>query len=164
MVNQYQDERSQPIFSLIDTGRVMKMPFNGLKLVDYATSHIAGYSKDGKAKGTRMSVRAISRFFDLGIDQWEPAGVEPPSNPVIQLDGSEKPEEQVLSEAILSTYQIESDDKALRENPHLFEQLRGDYPVRREFDSYSIRARNVEADVIEKLRKLGFECNSLNPV
>lgn len=36
MVNQFQDERSQPIYSVIDKGRVMKMPFNGLSLLDYA--------------------------------------------------------------------------------------------------------------------------------
>lgn len=36
MVNQYQDERSQPVYSLIDTGRNMKMPFDNLKLLDYA--------------------------------------------------------------------------------------------------------------------------------
>lgn len=36
MVNQYQDEKSQPVYSVIDTGRVMKMPFNGLSLLDYA--------------------------------------------------------------------------------------------------------------------------------
>ncbi|WP_317174328.1 DUF58 domain-containing protein [Aegicerativicinus sediminis] len=36
MVNQYQDERSQPIYSVIDKGRIMKMPFNGLSLLDYA--------------------------------------------------------------------------------------------------------------------------------
>ena len=36
MVNQYQDEKSQPIYSIIDKGRVMKMPFDGLSLVDYA--------------------------------------------------------------------------------------------------------------------------------
>ena len=36
MVNQYQDEKSQPIYSVIDKGRVMKMPFNGLTLLDYA--------------------------------------------------------------------------------------------------------------------------------
>ncbi|WP_394802470.1 DUF58 domain-containing protein [Aquimarina acroporae] len=36
MVNQYQDEKSQPIYSVIDTGRVMKMPFNELSLLDYA--------------------------------------------------------------------------------------------------------------------------------
>lgn len=36
MVNQYQDERSQQVYSLIDKGRVMQMPFNGLSLLDYA--------------------------------------------------------------------------------------------------------------------------------
>jgi uncharacterized protein (DUF58 family) len=36
MVNQYQDEKSQPIYSVIDKGRMMKMPFNGLSLLDYA--------------------------------------------------------------------------------------------------------------------------------
>lgn len=130
-----------------------------LKLVDYGTSHIAGYSKDGKAKGTTMSVRAISKFFGLGIDEWNPSGVEPPSNPVIELDGNGKHDEEILTEVILSTYEIESDDKALRENTHLFEKLRGDYPVRREFACYSVNAKNVEADVIEKLQKLGFNCH-----
>ncbi|QHI39072.1 hypothetical protein IMCC3317_44730 [Kordia antarctica] len=36
MVNQYQDEKSQPVYSVIDKGRVMKMPFDGLSLLDYA--------------------------------------------------------------------------------------------------------------------------------
>jgi uncharacterized protein (DUF58 family) len=36
MVNNFQDERSQQIYSLIDKGRVMQMPFNGLSLLDYA--------------------------------------------------------------------------------------------------------------------------------
>jgi uncharacterized protein (DUF58 family) len=36
MVNQYQEERSQQIFSVIDKGRVMQMPFDGLSLLDYA--------------------------------------------------------------------------------------------------------------------------------
>ncbi len=36
MVNQYQDEKSQPVYSVIDKGRVMKMPFDGLTLLDYA--------------------------------------------------------------------------------------------------------------------------------
>lgn len=36
MVNQFQDEKSQPIYSVIDKGRIMKMPFNGLSLLDYA--------------------------------------------------------------------------------------------------------------------------------
>ncbi|MEO8066616.1 MAG: DUF58 domain-containing protein [Flavobacteriales bacterium] len=54
MVNLYQDERSQQVFSLIDLGRVMKMPFEGLSLLDYAInaslviSNIAMH-KDDKA-------------------------------------------------------------------------------------------------------------------
>ncbi|WP_394973323.1 DUF58 domain-containing protein [uncultured Croceitalea sp.] len=36
MVNQFQDEKSQPIYSVIDKGRVMKMPFEELSLLDYA--------------------------------------------------------------------------------------------------------------------------------
>jgi len=36
MVNQYQDEKAQQIISLIDLGRVMKMPFGGLTLLDRA--------------------------------------------------------------------------------------------------------------------------------
>ncbi|TNJ45824.1 DUF58 domain-containing protein [Tamlana fucoidanivorans] len=36
MVNQFQDEKSQPVYTLIDKGRVMKMPFEGLSLLDYA--------------------------------------------------------------------------------------------------------------------------------
>jgi uncharacterized protein (DUF58 family) len=36
MVNQYEDERSQQVYCLIDKSRTMKMPFNGLSLVDYA--------------------------------------------------------------------------------------------------------------------------------
>lgn len=36
MVNHYQDERSQQVYSLIDKGRVMQMPFNGMSLLDYS--------------------------------------------------------------------------------------------------------------------------------
>jgi uncharacterized protein (DUF58 family) len=36
MVNQFQDERSQQVYSIIDKSRTMKMPFNGLSLMDYA--------------------------------------------------------------------------------------------------------------------------------
>lgn len=38
MVNQYEDERSQQIFSVIDKSRAMKMPFEGMSLMDYAVN------------------------------------------------------------------------------------------------------------------------------
>jgi erythronate-4-phosphate dehydrogenase len=127
-----------------------------LNLANYGTPHIAGYSKDGKANGTLMCVRAISSFFNLGIDNWKPENIELPENTVIEIDGNQRREYSILAEAILSTYDIETDDEALRNAPHLFEQLRGDYPLRREFDSYTIKARNVEEETLSKLRKMGF--------
>ena len=36
MINQYQEERAQRVYMLIDKGRTMKMPFNGLSLLDYS--------------------------------------------------------------------------------------------------------------------------------
>ena len=36
MVNQFQDERSQQVYCLLDKSRVMRMPFNGMSLMDYA--------------------------------------------------------------------------------------------------------------------------------
>jgi len=38
MVNQYEDERSQQVYSVIDKSRVMHMPFGGLSLFDYAVN------------------------------------------------------------------------------------------------------------------------------
>ncbi|MFC1719966.1 4-phosphoerythronate dehydrogenase PdxB [Pseudomonadota bacterium] len=127
-----------------------------LNRVDYGTPHIAGYSRDGKANGTTVSVRAISKYFGLGIDDWEPASIEPPPNPVIELDGKNQAEEAILAQAVLSTYDIAIDDAALRNNTPLFEQLRGDYPVRREFSAYSVKVLNVTPGVQKKLGKLGF--------
>jgi len=130
---------------------------NLLNRCHYGTPHIAGYSKDGKANGTMMSVQAISRFFKLGIDNWQPSGVELPENTVIEIDGSQRREYSILAEAILSTYDIENDSEALKYKPNQFEKLRGDYPVRREFDSYKIKATNSKKETLNKLTKLGFK-------
>ncbi len=128
-----------------------------LSLTEIATPHIAGYSKDGKATGTLMSVQAISHFFGLGLENWQPTGVEQPAEPVFVLDGAGLTEQQILSKAILHTYDIRNDDADFRKNTALFEQLRGDYPTRREFPAFTVRAKNMEEKTIEKLKLLGFK-------
>ena len=127
-----------------------------MEMAYLATPHIAGYSKDGKANGTQMSVQALSRFFHLGIDHWEPAKVEKPETTEIFIDGSRRDEESVIAEAILSTYDVGSDSDNLKEAPETFEKLRGDYPVRREFPVYTIHARNVDKSTVHKLKCIGF--------
>ncbi len=127
-----------------------------LAMTELATPHIAGYSKDGKALGTQMSVQAISKFFHLGCDNWQPTGVELPKNPVIDINGAGLNEHEIIAMAILATYDIRQDDAVFRNNTTLFEQLRGDYPTRREFPAYTIMAKNIQIETLEKLKEIGF--------
>lgn len=128
-----------------------------MEMTELATPHIAGYSRDGKATGTLMSVKAVSDFFGLGLDSWQPSGVESPTQPVIELDGAGKNKQEIIAEAILHTYDIRNDDADFRRDPGLFEQLRGDYPVRREFPAYTVNAKNVDEKILENLREFGFK-------
>ena len=126
-----------------------------LKLVELGTPHIAGYSKDGKANGTTMSVQAVSRFFGLGIDDWKASGVEAPNPNVLEIDENVA-DEAILAQAILTTYDVRKDDAALRADTKQFEKLRGDYPLRREFPAYSLKLKNVPERLAETLASLGF--------
>ncbi|QWX84671.1 DUF58 domain-containing protein [Cellulophaga sp. HaHaR_3_176] len=64
MVNQYQDEKSQPIYSIIDTGRVMKMPFKGLKLLDYAINSSLAFSNVALKKNDKTGLVSFSKKIE----------------------------------------------------------------------------------------------------
>ena len=128
-----------------------------LALADLGTPHIAGYSKDGKANGTSMSIRALSKFFKLGLDNWKCTGVEVPESTDIFIDGSGKSVQQILSEAVFATYDIREDDRRLRASVETFEKQRGDYPVRREFPAFQVYCKINNIKAINKLKHLGFK-------
>ena len=99
-----------------------------LKKVFLGTPHIAGYSADGKANATRMSLDALCRYFNVQADyQIIPPA---PSQPQITAE--------TLSDAYLQIYDPRQDSNALKTHPELFEKLRGDYPLRREKKAYTI--------------------------
>lgn len=93
-----------------------------LSRADIATPHIAGYSADGKANATMMSLRAVADF--LG----KPLNVEIclPTPPADYSYGTEKV-------GPLRLYDPRTDSIRLKSNPEMFEALRGNYPLRREF-------------------------------
>jgi len=128
-----------------------------LDRVDIATPHIAGYSKDGKANGTAMSVQAVSRFFGLGIDDWSCQNVELPASTEITVDETGKSTEEVLKKVVLETYDIHEDDERLRLSPGSFEKQRGHYPVRREFPVYSVTLGNSSPETMKRLKTFGFK-------
>jgi hypothetical protein len=60
MVNQYEDERSQQIYCVIDKSRVMKMPFEGLSLMDYAINSCLAISNIALKKYDRAGLITFS--------------------------------------------------------------------------------------------------------
>lgn len=61
MVNQYQDEKSQRIYMLIDKGRTMQMPFNGLSLLDYSINATMALSHIILKKSDRAGMMTFSK-------------------------------------------------------------------------------------------------------
>lgn len=60
MVNQYQDEKSQPIYCVIDKSRPMQMAFNGMNMLDYAINSSLVLSNIALRKGDRAGLLTFS--------------------------------------------------------------------------------------------------------
>lgn len=56
MLNAYQEERSQQVYSLIDKGRAMQMPFEGLSLMDYAINASLVLANTALSKGDKAGL------------------------------------------------------------------------------------------------------------
>lgn len=61
MVNQFQDEKAQRVFMLIDKGRTMKMPFKELSLLDYSINATMALSHIILKKGDRAGMMTFSK-------------------------------------------------------------------------------------------------------
>ena len=89
-----------------------------LEKVFIGTPHIAGYSADGKVNADNMVIDAICQHFGLP----HPEPIVPPTLPSdIHLTGSP-----------LDLYNPMDDSQKLKAEPSHFEQLRNNYPLRRE--------------------------------
>lgn len=89
-----------------------------LNRVYLGTPHIAGYSADGKANATRMALEAFCHHFGINGKNFS---ITPPSLP-----------EGIDPHDPLALYDPRKDSQALKSQPGAFEQLRGNYPLRRE--------------------------------
>ena len=124
-----------------------------LDLVEFGTPHIAGYSADGKANGTAMSVNALSEFFGLDFAGWYPSDVPFPEKTSIKISSESSFEEKMLA-AVRLSYNIKDDSDRLRNSPVTFEKQRGDYPLRREFPVFT--AECADEEICIALAQLGF--------
>lgn len=60
MVNQYQDERAQHVYSIIDKSRSMRMPFDELTLLDHSINSTLAFSNICLRKGDRAGLMTFS--------------------------------------------------------------------------------------------------------
>ncbi len=129
-----------------------------------ATPHIAGYSYDGKLDGTRQVYAAACRFFEREAT-WDPAPLLPaPARARIELDARGRGTEDALRDLVRRVYDIEADDRALRQPPETdstrlarrFETLRREYPIRREFPLTDVAATGGSDDLRAAIAGLGF--------
>jgi erythronate-4-phosphate dehydrogenase len=129
---------------------------NLLNLAYIATPHIAGYSADGKANGTAMSVRAVSKFFNLGLDSWQPENVPQPKQDELNLHCKDKSKEQVFCELSNFAYNIKIDSDSLKKSPETFELQRENYPIRREPENLDIIAKDASTPLKDMIQGLGY--------
>lgn len=130
-----------------------------LNNVNIATPHIAGYSIEGKANAAASCINALNTYFDLGIDyNWYPKNLPMPEREkVITVNCRHKSKQQILSELITATYDIQKDDESLRNSPDKFENIRSEYYARREFSYYEVKLFNSNLLIETIVRELGFK-------
>ena len=90
-----------------------------------ATPHVAGYSEQGKATATAMSVATLAGFFGLPLRGWYPSEAAPSVPRPIPW--------QELCTTIGDAYDIEAESCRLKARPADFEAMRDHYRYRREY-------------------------------
>jgi uncharacterized protein (DUF58 family) len=64
MVNTYTDERSQQVYCIVNKGRVMKLPFNGMTLLDYAINGNLALLNVALRKGDKAGLITYAQQVD----------------------------------------------------------------------------------------------------
>lgn len=138
-----------------------------LSLATCGTSHIAGYSLEGKVNGLTIVREAICRHFGM-TSPWNPAALMGrPAISDIEVPSHSKSVEEALYEVVRNCYDIAFDDTELRRIADLpankrepyFMGLRAGYRVRREFQNVTVHLPNMNHALGRILPAIGFACD-----
>ncbi|GAA0634682.1 4-phosphoerythronate dehydrogenase PdxB [Halomonas beimenensis] len=134
-------------------------------LAELATPHIAGYSLDGKLRGTHAIYRALAHRLGLpvrlSLEDLAPA----PPLPSLSLDGGLTLEE-ALRLCMRAVYDVRRDHDALWLHSRRqglaagFDACRAQYPLRREFSTLTVDLRPDAESLAEPLAAAGFRVGS----
>ena len=132
-----------------------------LEKVAIGTPHIAGYSIDGKLRGTEMIYRAACEHVSRPAD-WRAQDALPARQALVLENVRDTG--AALRQAVCFAYDVREDDARLREmtslpadaRPPYFDRLRKEYPLRREFSETVIRLPGGNDRLERVLVSLGF--------
>ncbi|WNC73498.1 4-phosphoerythronate dehydrogenase [Thalassotalea psychrophila] len=120
---------------------------------EITTAHIAGYSLEGKARGTEMLYQALSKLVNKPIEKQLEQFL-----PKAEIEyGNQHSQNELFSvkQRVFDVYDVRRDDKIFREQLNIksFDYLRKNYPVRREFSALELSVQQCWPDT---LKNLGF--------
>ncbi|MGL6116050.1 4-phosphoerythronate dehydrogenase PdxB [Plesiomonas sp.] len=126
-----------------------------LPFVDIATPHIAGYSLEGKARGTAQVFDAYCQHIGHQARADLQTLLPPPDIAQVQIQG--EIDQALLMRLAHLVYDVRRDDAPLRRGAALtgeFDRLRKHYPERREWSSLTVCCDNLQS--VQFLRNIGF--------
>jgi erythronate-4-phosphate dehydrogenase len=124
-----------------------------LGLVSIATPHIAGYTNEGKVRGTSMLAEALHKTNLTNQSMELPNNLNDSLKAPLDAAGKD------LNQLLLSCYNVADDDQQMRKTLQSgniaegFDQLRKTYPQRREFSHFKV---SVDSPIYSELKLLGF--------
>jgi erythronate-4-phosphate dehydrogenase len=139
-----------------------------LDRVEIGSPHIAGYSLDGKVRGTEMIFEELCRFFDIQAN-WDTRSLYPAPAHLRPRAGTR--DQEALGSIVVQAYDILRDDENLRalrtlsreEARPAFDRLRNDYDLRPEFRHYTVELKPEQTSLAGTLQQLGFRTSDLAP-
>ncbi|MDD9860801.1 MAG: 4-phosphoerythronate dehydrogenase [Nitrospira sp.] len=147
--------------------------WNLLRQVTLGTPHIAGHSFDGKVNGTVMIYHACCRFLDRP-PKWQPlsnvlpaTGLPPGKPRPLLYDGPCVDFQTPAHEVTTTLYDLYGDCKRMMKlldlpeamRAEAFDQLRHDYPKRREFAVSPVALRQGTREIMDRFKALGIPCS-----
>jgi len=131
---------------------------------DLSTPHIAGYSLDGKIAGLIMVYQAACEFFGVEPEHSADDFLAAPDIAEITIDPDTGTGQNIIHDTVQKIYAINRDDFNTREilivppgqRAKWFNDLRADYPVRREFQNTQIIFTQLCDSLATKLKCIGF--------
>jgi len=135
-----------------------------LEMVDIGTPHIAGYSLDGKVAGMIMIYKAACKYFGLEAKHRVEDFLPEAETAEIRIDCDSGEEQDIIHQTVQQVYVINRDDFNTREivmveaevRGQFFDDLRKNYPVRREFQNTQLIIKDRDSSLANKLKGIGF--------